>query len=218
MRQPKRRRKVMGRFAPVRPRTYGASVAAALMLISGCLGGPTWIARFNYSIEMIGATAAKGDTPPVQDGATEPSSLTNGLADDVVGFDFRVESGTNWVRIRNLSPHPISVLANKAIHVTDKGTESRLWGPDHNLIPPSTIPGGSPAEFFMSPEKSNRYHSLQDTGHTLTGTRSRAAQVGRENVGRNFELELPVSAKGTVHAYRFRFTVTGFRVRLTSIA
>jgi hypothetical protein len=151
------------------------------------------------------------------------------VTDAPVRFAFEVEPGRIRVRVENQGSEDLFLDPADASYVDGRGQEHRLFVFEHDPAtePTSRVPGHSTASLSLWPEGWHhgehegrpavwRGDSPLDGESTIEETSSeRALANRRQDVGRSFEIVLPVRIAGREVSYRFRFAVAELVARRT---
>ncbi len=186
---------------------------------TGCLVGPVRIVDHSY------ATSASRLTSSVAVALETTSKgrrvdLTAG--DDIASFTFRVRPGKILATIRNEGAEPLWLVLEEARHVDPEGEWHELYvaAPDRRGAPQHRVEAASEVTIFLWPRDWLREESQYGPGiyrgdSPLSGESTVGkARERKRDLGRGFEILLPVEVGATRYLYRFRFTVRKVHVKV----
>ena len=189
-------------------------LALAAIGCSACLAGYRWTIDYDY------ATSSFRSLSDVETRlATEADTDDLIVHDEIARFSFRVEPGSILVSIRNGLSTDLRLDLQDAYYVDIDGDMHKLFVSatqdghelSANIAPEATL------DLFLWPDDWMRDSSDGPStwradsplgGLTVEGSRAKALAARESDIGRSFEIVLPVLAGKHRYVYRFRFTVT----------
>jgi hypothetical protein len=192
---------------------------------AGCFVARVWMV--DYRFETSASRTESGTETTLATSAAGQEDLAAG--DDPARFAFEVEPGRIRVRVENQGTDALFLDVADASYVDALGQKHRLSVVDQDAAPVLTlkVPGRSTARISMWPEDWNhgqykgqpliwRGDSPLDGASTIEETsRESALEKRRQDIGRDFEIVLPLRIAGRRAFYQFRFAVAELIARRT---
>jgi len=212
-----------------RPSLQLALIVLCVSLGAGCLVGRVWMVDYSFDSTALRVHASEEIALATSQVGDEVDLLAT---DERARFAFRVAPGRIQVSVENRGPEPLSlnfadaayVDANRKTHGLHVFVDDALLqDPAMEVLPDATM------QFSLWPKDwSHGWHDGRPAiwrgdsplgGTTIEGTsREKALANRREDVGKSFEIVLPLGTRHERTVYRFQFTVLGLVARRTSWA
>lgn len=193
---------------------------------ASCLVGRVWMVDYKFETSAL-RSASGSETGLSASRAGEDIDLI--AMDERAEFSFRVESGRIGVSIQNRSTEPLSLYVADASYVDPSGrTHGLLFLSNKKLVQDRALEVGprSTIELSLWPKDWNHgwykgRPSVWSGDSPLGGstieetTREKALEKRAQDIGKGFEIALPLGISDERVTYRFRFMVSELVARRT---
>jgi hypothetical protein len=204
-------------------RTATLSFLAALLL-AGC-GASQRLVTYNTKIDAV---ERPSDAKERYGEYTVSQSDTAGYVyeDDLVRATFVSGGSTVLTSVQNKTDHSIQIRVEQGAFVLPGGKSDRILLGDmsyagrNNQVQPITVPSGASSSATFIPESKVRmgYQDVVVDPIIYPGSiggmgqnKTTVADV-RGNIGKKYQLLLPIEIQGTVNEYTFTFEVAGAKI------
>jgi hypothetical protein len=197
---------------------------------TGCFVSRVWVV--DYELDPAASRSRAGEEVTLSTSRGEDDEADLIATDERAQFVFRVEPGRIRLSVTNRGSEPLTLRFAEATFVDAAGKTQGLhtFVDDATLRDPTAEVGpGATRQFRLWPEASVRRRSNGSAGvsradsplggSTLHETSRVAALANRsDDVGKSFEIDLPIGSADERTTYRFRFTVEELVARRISWA